>query len=214
MNNKNFINEVKGFYDKEIPPPDKNEIEKLKIKLRNEVANNKKDSVRWKRIAWALASVCLILTIALIIFIPKKEKFYYETDLKMVELNYNEAHEVFNSTLYDFTAIYDICTFEYAYAYYDDVNTLTTIKYKFSKNDLPFTSVSLQIDLVDNFVNTNRDIYLFEAKKTSLPNYTLYEKEIEESNTSAYLKLLEFINKKIYLNLNFDDPDIFNIFLI
>ena len=45
MNNKNFINEVKGFYDKEIPPPDKNEIEKLKIKLRNEVANNKKDSV-------------------------------------------------------------------------------------------------------------------------------------------------------------------------
>lgn len=214
MNKEKFLHAVNEYYDAKIPEPDENELNILKDKLRQQKNYKSNRKLPLKNIFIGAVSCLLIVLISIFLFLPKKEKYFLESDLEMVELNQTDAVNLLAEHFNEYKHIFDICELNSAFSYNStNNNEPITIKYRLTKNDIPYTSIYLQIDLEKYFINNNTNLYKLDAEISNYSNFTLYEKTINEVNNENYMKFLDFGNYRIFLNLNIDDSEIFDIFI-
>ena len=214
MNDEVLNKSIKNYFDNEIPEPDDAELEKLKYQLRTQKAKNTKLQT-FKKFALAMVVLLILIpSIALPIVLKKEDQHFYRDDeLEKIDLQYEDAKNIISNNYSEYLGVFDICDLGYAYGYYAENNKLISIDYSFVKTDLPFITLTLQIDLTNYYDNANKSKYKYMANVKNDSNYTLYEKEVETNLDKAYLKLLEFKDHTVYLNLNVEDSDILDIFI-
>ena len=214
MNDEVLNKSIKNYFDNEIPEPDDAELEKLKYQLRTQKAKNTKLQT-FKKFALAMAVLLILIpSIALPIVLKKEDQHFYRDDeLEKIDLQYEDAKNIISNNYSEYLGVFDICDLVNAHGYYADNNKLISIDYSFVKTNLPFITLTLQIDLTNYYDNANKSKYKYMANVKNDSNYTLYEKEVETNLDKAYLKLLEFKDHTVYLNLNVEDSDILDIFI-
>ena len=205
---------VKDYFDNEIPEPDENDVEKLKQNLRISKAKNKK-ILGFKKFAIAMIVVLILIpSIALPMILREDDRIYYrDDDLERVIMEKNDAKDVIFDNYSIYQGIFDLCNLNNAYGYYSKDNKLISIQYYLERNEMPFTSLTLQIDLTNYYLNPNKDIYKLNSDKTEYKKYVVYEKVINEIDTTTVMKLIIFKSYSVYLNLSLEDSDIINMFI-
>ena len=213
-NDKDLKNEINAYFDKDIPMPDAEECKSLQNRLRNSTAREKSPIQLIKKLSIAFMVLLVIIPAIVLPFVlNKEEKYYSDLDLTEVKLEYEDAKNAITTNYPNYESIFGNCTLYTAYGYYTEKNQLISILCEFEKNDIPFTSLNLQIDLTNNYKNPNKEAYMCNANITKNANYTLYEREVEETTISTFYKLLVFKNYSVYLSMNIEDTDILNIFM-
>lgn len=213
-NDKDLKNEINAYFDKDIPMPDAEECKSLQNRLRNSTAREKSPIQLIKKLSIAFMVLLVIIPAIVLPFVLNKEENYYKDyDLTEVKLEYEDAKNVITGKYESYESIFDICVLNGSYGYYSNKNELISIIYFFEKNDIPFTSLNLQIDLTNNYENPNKGMYMYNAIIVKNENYTLYEKVVEETGTSTFYRLFVYKNYSVYLSMNIEDTDILNIFM-
>lgn len=213
-NDKDLKNEINAYFDKDIPMPDAEECKSLQNRLRNSTAREKSPIQLIKKLSIAFMVLLVIIPAIVLPFVlNKEEKYYKDYDLTEVKLEYEDAKNVITNKYESYESIFDICVLNGSYGYYSNKNELISIIYFFEKNDIPFTSLNLQIDLTNNYENPNKGMYMYNANIVKKENYTLYEKVVEETGASTFYRLFVYKNYSVYLSMNIEDTDILNIFM-
>ena len=213
-NDKDLKNEINAYFDKDIPMPDAEECKSLQNRLRNSTAREKSPVQLIKKLSIAFMVLLVIIPAIVLPFVlNKEEKYYKDYELTKIELQYDDAKNVIATNYQNYESIFDICVLNISYGYYSNKNELISIIYYFEKNDIPFTSLNLQIDLTNNYENPDKEAYMYNANIVKKENYTLYEKVVEETGTSTFYRLLVYKNYSVYLSMNIEDTDILNIFM-
>lgn len=213
-NDKDLKNEINAYFDKDIPMPDAEECKSLQNRLRNSTAREKSPVQLIKKLSIAFMVLLVIIPAIVLPFVlNKEEKYYKDYDLTKIELQYDDAKNVITTKYESYENIFDICVLNSSYGYYSNKNELISIIYYFEKNDIPFSSLNLQIDLTNNYENPDKGMYMYNANIVKNENYTLYEKVVEETGTSTFYRLLVYKNYSVYLSMNIEDTDILNIFM-
>lgn len=213
-NDKDLKNEINAYFDKDIPMPDAEECKSLQNRLRNSTAREKSPIQLIKKLSIAFMVLLVIIPAIVLPFVlNKEEKYYKDYDLTKIELQYDDAKNVITTKYESYENIFDICVLNSSYGYYSNKNELISIIYYFEKNDIPFSSLNLQIDLTNNYENPDKGMYMYNANIVKNENYTLYEKVVEETGTSTFYRLLVYKNYSVYLSMNIEDTDILNIFM-
>lgn len=213
-NDKDLKNEINAYFDKDIPMPDAEECKSLQNRLRNSTAREKSPVQLIKKLSIAFMVLLVIIPAIVLPFVlNKEEKYYKDYELTKIELQYDDAKNVITTKYQNYESIFDICVLNSSYGYYSNKNELISVLYNFGKNDIPFTTICLQIDLTNNYKNPDKEAYMYNANITKNANYTLYEREVEETTISTFYKLLVFKNYSVYLSMNIEDTDILNIFM-
>lgn len=213
-NDKDLKNEINAYFDKDIPMPDAEECKSLQNRLRNSTAREKSPVQLIKKLSIAFMVLLVIIPAIVLPFVlNKEEKYYKDYDLTEIELQYDDAKNVITTKYESYESIFDICVLNGSYGYYSNKNELISIIYFFEKNDIPFTSLNLQIDLTNNYENPNKGMYMYNANIVKKENYTLYEKVVEETGASTFYRLFVYKNYSVYLSMNIEDTDILNIFM-
>lgn len=213
-NDKDLKNEINAYFDKDIPMPDAEECKSLQNRLRNSTAREKSPIQLIKKLSIAFMVLLVIIPAIVLPFVlNKEEKYYKDYELTKIELQYDDAKNVIATNYQNYESIFDICVLNISYGYYSNKNELISIIYYFEKNNIPFTSLNLQIDLTNNYENPDKEAYMYNANIVKKENYTLYEKVVEETGTSTFYRLLVYKNYSVYLSMNIEDTDILNIFM-
>lgn len=213
-NDKDLKNEINAYFDKDIPMPDAEECKSLQNRLRNSTAREKSPVQLIKKLSIAFMVLLVIIPAIVLPFVlNKEEKYYKDYELTKIELQYDDAKNVIATNYQNYESIFDICVLNISYGYYSNKNELISIIYYFEKNDIPFSSLNLQIDLTNNYENPDKGMYMYNANIVKNENYTLYEKVVEETGTSTFYRLLVYKNYSVYLSMNIEDTDILNIFM-
>ena len=187
-NDKDLKNEINAYFDKDIPMPDAEECKSLQNRLRNSTAREKSPIQLIKKLSIAFMVLLVIIPAIVLPFVlNKEEKYYKDYELTKIELQYDDAKNVIATNYQNYESIFDICVLNISYGYYSNKNELISIIYYFEKNNIPFTSLNLQIDLTNNYENPDKEAYMYNANIVKKENYTLYEKVVEETGK----KLLE-----------------------
>ena len=204
--------EIKNYFEQEILEPNENELIMLKQKLRT-MPNTNEKFILFKKYSFIfLIFVLLIPAITIPIILNNKVHYYSDDNLNKTELTVEFTTDFINTEFYEYSEILTTSTLCYSYGLYSN-ESLISIICSFEKNDVPFTSLTLQIDLTSNYVNNNKELYKLDSIKTQTEEYVLYEKTLNEDYSITYLKLLDHGNYIIYLSTNIDDSEIFEIFL-
>lgn len=147
MNDEVLNKSIKNYFEEEIPEPDNTELEKLKCQLRTQKAKNPKLQT-FKKFALAMVVLLILIpSIALPIVLKKDNiRFYKDDELTKVELQYNDAKNILSNNYPEYTEVFEICDLDSSYGYYSDDNKLISIDFLFIKTDLPFITLTLQID--------------------------------------------------------------------
>ena len=213
-NDKDLKNEINAYFDKDIPMPDAEECKSLQNRLRNSTAREKSPIQLIKKLSIAFMVLLVIIPAIVLPFVlNKEEKYYKDYELTKIELQYDDAKNVITTKYESYESIFDICVLNISYGYYSNKNELISVLYNFEKNDIPFTTICLQIDLTNNYENPDKGMYMYNANIVKNENYTLYEKVVEETGTSTFYRLLVYKNYSVYLSMNIEDTDILNIFM-
>lgn len=213
-NDKDLKNEINAYFDKDIPMPNAEECKSLQNRLRNSTAREKSPIQLIKKLSIAFMVLLVIIPAIVLPFVlNREEKYYKDYDLTEIELQYDDAKNVITTKYESYESIFDICVLNGSYGYYSNKNELISIIYFFEKNDIPFTSLNLQIDLTNNYENPNKGMYMYNANIVKKENYTLYEKVVEETGASTFYRLFVYKNYSVYLSMNIEDTDILNIFM-
>lgn len=213
-NDKDLKNEINAYFDKDIPMPDAEECKSLQNRLRNSTAREKSPIQLIKKLSIAFMVLLVIIPAIVLPFVlNKEEKYYKDYELTKIELQYDDAKNIIATNYQNYESIFDICVLNISYGYYSNKNELISIIYYFEKNNIPFTSLNLQIDLTNNYENPDKEAYMYNANIVKKENYTLYEKVVEETGTSTFYRLLVYKNYSVYLSMNIEDTDILNIFM-
>lgn len=213
-NDKDLKNEINAYFDKDIPMPNAEECKSLQNRLRNSTAREKSPIQLIKKLSIAFMVLLVIIPAIVLPFVlNREEKYYKDYDLTEIELQYDDAKNVITTKYESYESIFDICVLNGSYGYYSNKNELISIIYFFEKNDIPFTSLNLQIDFTNNYENPDKETYMYNANITKNANYTLYEREVEETGASTFYRLFVYKNYSVYLSMNIEDTDILNIFM-
>ena len=189
-NDKDLKNEINAYFDKDIPMPDAEECKSLQNRLRNSTAREKSPIQLVKKLSIAFMVLLVIIPAIVLPFVlNKEEKYYKDYELTKIELQYDDAKNVIATKYESYESIFDICVLNISYGYYTNKNELISIIYYFEKNDIPFTSLNLQIDLTNNYENPDKEAYMYNANIVKKENYTLYEKVVEETGTIQFICL-------------------------
>lgn len=224
MNDDELESKIYNYFDNEVPEPNPQILEELKIQM-HQKANTpaKKPS---KKLRLALVSCIIVILFIPAITLPfmwdnlfpsntspsapEEEIYYSDLKLTMHDLTTENLNAILVGEFSKYNTLIQDYTINLARGYYGEDNTLVYINIDMIKNSIPFTVTTINIVFVKNYTHAYSSFFDSVTEFTQYTNCKLYETIYKSGYKSQYYKFFEFDNHKVYLLQNKKDSSIIN----
>lgn len=218
--------DLQQYYDN-IEVPELSESKKEE--LRNLVAQNKPKRKRlslWQKITTVASAVCLIALIIIptVIMLNKNDNpqnppnnpppiYYGDGEATKIELNLAETQEIVNTYFSKYNFMFtDLSYISSKGFYHPENNSLLALQIYFNENEIPYTSVKVNIIASEQFVFEDKILYTTNAEHTITSEYEIY-KLYQNDLVECMRGYITFENHEIFIELARINDNLFNKFI-
>jgi len=225
MNDKDLETKIYNYFDNEVPQPNQQILDELKIKMHQRTNSSTKRS--FKKIHMALVSCIVIILLIPIITLPfmwdnffpseseipsepEEEVHYSNSNLTMVDLTIESLNNILVGEFSKYATLLEDYTINLARGYYAENNLLIYLHTDILKKTIPFTNVKLDIVFVENYEHEFDEHFGEITEFIQYEDFKLYETIFTTEYSKEYYKFLKFEDYKVYIQLDKKDSSIIN----
>lgn len=227
MNDKELETIVHNYFDNEVPEPNQQILDELKIKMHQRTTSSTKRFN--KKFSLALVSCMIVLLIIPAVTLPfvwnalspstpsspttpsvEEEIYYSDSSLTMVDLTPEELNSILVGDFSRYATLLEGYTINLSRGYYGEDNTLVYLNLDLTKNIIPFTKAQLNIVFVKNYEHEYGNYFKNIHEYTQYEKCKLYETIYKLGYRNNYYKFVEFEDYRVYLLLDKQDSSIIN----